>query len=96
VNGPGEAVVHRGEVRGEDITSTALLREGRPQISEHIWHTSTSYLKVIGPREANKEGSLKLRQKNEQIIRKNDRNRCKGQKSDKIDSLVALKNALVW
>jgi len=36
LHGPGEAAAHSEEVGGEGVTYNALLREGRPQISDHI------------------------------------------------------------
>jgi len=39
-NGPGEAAVHGREFGGEGVTYNALLREGRPRISDHIFGSS--------------------------------------------------------
>jgi len=37
LNVPGEAAVHGREVGGEGVTyNNALLREGRPRITDHI------------------------------------------------------------
>jgi len=36
LNGPGEAAVHERDVGGEGVTHNAVLREGRPRISDHI------------------------------------------------------------
>jgi len=36
INGLGEAAVHGWEVGAGGITCDAILRDGRPQISDHI------------------------------------------------------------
>jgi len=40
-NRPGEAIVRGREVGGEGVTYNALLREGRPRISDYIGGSST-------------------------------------------------------